>query len=100
MAKFFKSFKKKLDHSITKTPVHRPKILADKLERIYAIVWEDNNNYVTPEEFKETLNMFRGKQLRTSLQDCLTYLKLSLAKQAGDIDAEKEMDLLHYQWNN
>lgn len=95
-------FKKKKFKKKNRTPklIRRPKILEDNLGRIYAIVWEDNNNYVTPEEFKETLNMFRGRQLRTSLQDCLVYLKLSLAKQAGDINAEKEMDLLHYQWNN
>lgn len=79
---------------------HRPKILSDKLGRIYAIVWEDNNDHVTPEEFKETLNMFRGRQSTTSLYDCFAYLKLSLAKQAGDQKASKELDLLHYQWNN
>lgn len=96
MAKFLKVIKKQT----SKTPVHRPKVLGDKLGRIYAIIWEDSNNFVTPEEFKETLNMFRGRQLKISLQDCLAYLKLSLAKQTGDSDAVKEMNLLHYQWNN
>ena len=86
--------------------VRRPKIKTDKLDRICSIYWADSDSNVTPEEFKETLNMFRGRQLRahineetTVLQECLKYLHLSLAKQQGDVNAEKEMANIHKKWN-
>lgn len=92
---------------IEKPKVHRPRIKTDKLDRICSIYWADAESDVTPEEFKETLNMFRGRQLRahideetTVLQECLKYLHLSLAKQQGDVNAEKEMSNIHKKWNN
>lgn len=73
------------------------KIRADKLGRIYAITEEDS--YITPMEFKETLNMFRGRQLKTNAKECIKYLKLSLAKQKGDYEAERELNNIHKSWN-
>lgn len=79
--------------------VHKPFIKADKLGRICSIYWKDAKSDVTPEEFKETLNMFRGRQIRTSLKECLDYLHLSLAKQRGDVEAIKQMNQIHKSWN-
>lgn len=79
---------------------HRPFIKADKLGRICAIYWQDSNSMITPPEFKETLNMFNGRQLSLYVKDCLNYLNLSLAKQEGDEEASKEIDRIHYMWNH
>lgn len=79
---------------------HKPFIKADKLGRICSIYWADSNSDVTPDEFKETLNMFGGRQIKKYLRDCLDYLHLSLLKQGGDVDAEKEMEIIHKNWNN
>lgn len=79
---------------------HRPFIKTDKLGRICAIYWNDSNSQVTPPEFKETLNMFNGRQLGLCLKECLLYLNLSLAKQDGDEEAAKEMSRIHYMWNH
>lgn len=75
----------------------KPFVKADKLGRICEIT--NNNGQTTPPEFKETLNMFRGRQLKTSLKECLMYLKLSLQKQEGDLDAEEEINKIHRSWN-
>ena len=79
---------------------HKPYIKADKLGRICSIYWGDSGSFVTPEEFKETLNMFRGRQIKSSLKDCFDYLKLSLRKQEGDKEAIDELQNLHYMWNH
>ena len=79
---------------------HRPFIKKDKLNRICSIYWSDAESDVTPQEFKETLNMFRGRQLsKDTLYECRNYLFLSLAKQQGDTEAEKEINNIHLSWN-
>lgn len=74
-------------------------VKADKLHRIYTIT-ENSSSNIVPEEYKPTLNMFRGRQIETNLKDCLKYLKISLAAQSGDEEAEKELRRIHYTWNH
>ena len=79
---------------------HRPFIKADKLNRICSIYWEDSTPYVTPEEFKPTLNMFQGQQLtRGIMRECLNYLHTSLLAQAGNAEAIETLDSIHKLWN-
>ena len=80
---------------------HRPYIKADKLNRICSIYWEDSiTPYVTPEEFKPTLNMFQGQQLtRETVRECLNYLHTSLLAQAGNAEAIETLDSIHILWN-
>ena len=74
-------------------------IKADKLGRIYAIVEKKDSN-TTPPMFKATLNMFRGRQLKSNLKECLNYLYTSIAAQDGSKEAQKELEAIHYRWNN
>lgn len=77
---------------------HKPYIKSDKLNRIYTIVWGDTDQ--TPEEFKETINMFRGRQMtKANMQECFEYLKLSLLKQEGDKEAADQLTEIHKSWN-
>lgn len=78
---------------------HKPFIKSDKLGRICGIYWMDDPSRRTPQEFKETLNMFQGRQLVTNLRDCFDYLKLSIAKQGGSQEAAEALTNLHYKWN-
>lgn len=73
------------------------RILADKLGRIYAITNDESHN--TPQEYKETLNMFRGRQLKTNLKQCKHYLELSLKAQKGNEEASRELTEIHRNWN-
>lgn len=76
----------------------KPFVKKDKLGRICAILYKGSTT--TPDELKPTLNMFQGRQLKTSLSECLYYAELSLAAQQGDEEAEKELNYLHYNWNH
>ena len=96
-------FNKKLFKPLDKKRViakHVPFIKADKLGRICSIYWADAITNVTPPEFKEALNMFRGRQLKTNVIQCLDYIKLVRLKDAGDEEAINELSNLHYEWNN
>ena len=76
----------------------------DKLNRIYAIVWSDEKNFVTPEELKEALNMFRGRQKTSkNIKECLEYVKNVINKNSENSDtaaqAEKNLETIHVMWN-
>ena len=74
-------------------------IKKDKLGRICEIKFKYQDPDVTPEILKPTLNMFRGRQLKTSLKECIEYAKISILAQKGSVEAQKELDRIHKEWN-
>lgn len=80
--------------------MNKPYIKADKLGRICAITYKGDFSGNIPEEYKPALNMFRGRQIKTSLKDCLDYIQLSTLAQGGSVEAKKALDQLHYDWNH
>jgi len=91
-------------------------IKGDKLGRICAIT-NSPKSYETPAEYKPALNMYRGRQLKKYLRECIDYTKLSektiLPSNFNELsseeqenllsaqhDAQKELDRIHYMWNN
>ena len=72
-------------------------IKLDKNNQICAITHKKGESE-TPEEYKNTLNMFRG-QTRSSIPACFKYLNLSVEAQKGDKEAQKELDNIHRMWN-
>jgi hypothetical protein len=74
-------------------------IHVDKLNRICGIYPRGKSN--TPEEYKPTLNMFQGRQFtQKSKKELLDYLDLSLDFQSGNVNAQKELDRINYEWNH
>lgn len=91
-------------------------IKADKLGRICAIT-NSPKSHETPAEYKPALNMYRGRQLKKYLRECIDYTKLSektvlpanfkeLSPEeqknvlTAKSEAQKELDHIHYVWNN
>ena len=102
-AKWINNNKKTQAKSENKPKIHKPWIKADKLGRIYNIVWLDNPTVKTPECFKDALNHFRGRQMKANLPELLKYIKLSLVAQSNEpeaAEAAKEITNIHYKWNN
>lgn len=80
--------------------MNKPYIKADKLGRICAIYYKGDKSLQTPEEYKAALNMFRGRQIKTNLKECIDYIQLSTLAQGGSVEAQKALSQLHYDWNH